>query len=81
MSSPRRALIVVDVQQEYFDGPLQIQHPPREESLAHVIRRDRRSPSSTTCPSSWCSTSTPRARRSSLSARRAGRCTPRSRRG
>ena len=38
MSSPRRALIVVDVQQEYFDGPLQIQHPPREESLANVVR-------------------------------------------
>ncbi|WP_322921777.1 isochorismatase family protein [Nocardioides renjunii] len=38
MTSPRRALVVVDVQQEYFDGPLQIQHPPREESLAHVTR-------------------------------------------
>lgn len=38
MSSPRRALIVVDVQQEYFEGPLQIQHPPREESLANVVR-------------------------------------------
>jgi len=38
MSSPQRALIVVDVQQEYFDGPLQIQHPPREESLANVTR-------------------------------------------
>lgn len=38
MSSPRRALVVVDVQQEYFDGPLQIQHPPREESLANVTR-------------------------------------------
>ncbi len=38
MSSPRRALVVVDVQQEYFDGPLQIQHPPREESLANIVR-------------------------------------------
>lgn len=38
MSHPRRALVVVDVQQEYFDGPLQIQHPPREESLANVTR-------------------------------------------
>ena len=38
MSSPRRALVVVDVQQEYFEGPLQIQHPPREESLANVAR-------------------------------------------
>lgn len=38
MSTPRRALVVVDVQQEYFDGPLQVQHPPREESLAQVVR-------------------------------------------
>ncbi|HXH79710.1 isochorismatase family protein [Nocardioides sp.] len=37
MSSPRRALVVVDVQQEYFDGPLQVQHPPREESLTNII--------------------------------------------
>lgn len=35
--TPRRALIVVDVQQEYFDGPLQIQYPPREESLANIL--------------------------------------------
>jgi nicotinamidase-related amidase len=38
MSSPRRALVVVDVQQEYFEGPLQIQHPPRDASLANVVR-------------------------------------------
>ena len=38
MSSPRRALIVVDVQEEYFDGPLQIQYPPRAESLTNVTR-------------------------------------------
>jgi nicotinamidase-related amidase len=38
MSSPRRALVVIDVQQEYVDGPLQIQYPPREESMANVIR-------------------------------------------
>ena len=38
MSNPRRALIVVDVQQEYFDGPLQVEHPPREESLANITR-------------------------------------------
>ncbi|NMD60035.1 cysteine hydrolase [Rhodococcus sp. ACPA4] len=37
MTTPRRALIVVDVQQEYFDGPLQIQYPPREESLANIL--------------------------------------------
>ncbi|MCR1781899.1 isochorismatase family protein [Nocardioides carbamazepini] len=37
MSTPRRALIVVDVQQEYFDGILQIQSPSREQSLANVL--------------------------------------------
>ena len=37
MNTPRRALVVVDVQQEYFDGPLEIQHPPREESLANIL--------------------------------------------
>lgn len=36
MPTPRRALIVIDVQQEYFEGLLQIQHPPRDESLARV---------------------------------------------
>jgi nicotinamidase-related amidase len=37
MSTPRRALVLVDVQQEYFDGPLEVQHPPRAESLARII--------------------------------------------
>lgn len=37
MTAPRRALIVVDVQQEYFTGPLQIQHPPRQASLANIV--------------------------------------------
>jgi len=37
VTAPRRALVVVDVQQEYFDGPLQVQHPPREDSLARVV--------------------------------------------
>jgi nicotinamidase-related amidase len=37
MTAPRRALIVVDIQQEYFDGPLQIQYPPREHSLANIV--------------------------------------------
>lgn len=36
MTTPRRALIVVDVQQEYFDGPLEVQYPPRDESLANI---------------------------------------------
>lgn len=35
--APRRALIVVDIQQEYFSGPLEIAYPPRAESLANVI--------------------------------------------
>nr|MCW2728380.1 isochorismatase [Aeromicrobium sp.] len=38
MTAKRRALIVVDVQNEYFDGVLQIQHPPREQSLANITR-------------------------------------------
>lgn len=37
MAAPHRALILVDVQQEYFDGMLKIQHPPRDESLAAVV--------------------------------------------
>lgn len=39
MTDSRRALIVVDVQGEYFDaaGPLAVQYPPREESLAAVL--------------------------------------------
>ncbi len=38
MTSPKRALIVVDVQQEYFDGPLEIQYPPRQDSLVAILR-------------------------------------------
>ncbi len=38
MTTPRRALVVIDVQQEYFDGILQIQAPPRDETLANVVR-------------------------------------------
>jgi nicotinamidase-related amidase len=37
MTAPRRALIVVDVQQDYFDGPLEIQYPPRGDTLANII--------------------------------------------
>src|SRR5687767_7479324 len=37
MIEPRRALIVIDVQQEYFDGILQIQAPARERTLANVV--------------------------------------------
>ncbi|MHA2790184.1 isochorismatase family protein [Corynebacterium sp. S7] len=31
-----RAVILVDVQNEYFDGPLEIQYPPREQSLQKI---------------------------------------------
>lgn len=37
MTNPRRALVVVDVQQEYFDGILQIQSPSPERTLANVV--------------------------------------------
>lgn len=37
MTPPRRALIVVDVQQEYFDGILQIQAPSRDKTLANIV--------------------------------------------
>lgn len=36
MSRPRRALVVVDVQNEYFGGRLSIQHPPRDRSLGRI---------------------------------------------
>lgn len=38
MSTPRRALIVIDAQQEYFEGLLQIQYPTRDESLARITQ-------------------------------------------
>lgn len=37
MSAPRRALVVIDVQNEYFGGPMEIQYPPREGSLARIL--------------------------------------------
>lgn len=38
-SSPRRALVVIDVQQEYFEGGgLQIVHPPVAQSLPQILR-------------------------------------------
>jgi nicotinamidase-related amidase len=36
MTSPRRALIVIDAQQQYFAGLLAIEHPPRDESVAKI---------------------------------------------
>lgn len=38
MTAPRRALLIVDVQNEYFDGPLEIQYPPRDKSLVNIVR-------------------------------------------
>jgi len=35
---PKRALIVIDVQNEYFDGVLPISDPPTETSLANIGR-------------------------------------------
>ncbi|MGJ9403318.1 isochorismatase family protein [Arthrobacter sp. KK5.5] len=36
MTVPRRALIVIDAQQEYFEGLLPIEYPPRDESIARI---------------------------------------------
>lgn len=38
MSTTRRALILVDVQQEYFDGPLEIQYPSHQDSVARITQ-------------------------------------------
>lgn len=35
-TAPRRALIVIDVQNEYVSGGLPIEYPPVERSLAHI---------------------------------------------
>ena len=37
MTAPRRTLVVVDVQQEYFTGILQIQAPSRDQTLANIL--------------------------------------------
>ena len=38
-STPRRALVVIDVQNEYFEGGgLPIEHPPIEQTLPNVLR-------------------------------------------
>jgi nicotinamidase-related amidase len=36
MTSPRRALVVIDAQQEYFDGLLPIQYPARDKSIVSI---------------------------------------------
>jgi nicotinamidase-related amidase len=38
VTTKRRALIVVDVQNEYFDGILEVQYPPRDQTLANISR-------------------------------------------
>lgn len=40
MAEPRRALVIIDVQNDYFaeGGPLQIQYPDRNASLANITR-------------------------------------------
>src|SRR6186713_2491975 len=36
--NPRRALVVIDVQMEYFSGGLLIEHPPVAQSLPNITR-------------------------------------------
>ncbi|WP_432245396.1 isochorismatase family protein [Arthrobacter sp. G.S.26] len=38
MTTPRRALIIVDIQQQYFSGPLEIQFPAHAVSLPKIAR-------------------------------------------
>ena len=38
MTTPNRALIVIDVQNEYFDGQLPISYPPREQTLPRILQ-------------------------------------------
>ncbi|MDS1115714.1 isochorismatase family protein [Gordonia westfalica] len=38
MTTIRRALILVDVQNQYFDGPLAIHYPPRDVSVQNIVR-------------------------------------------
>ena len=37
-TTPRRALVLIDVQQQYFDGLLEIQYPPLDESLPNILQ-------------------------------------------
>lgn len=37
MITPHRALIVIDAQNQYFDGLLAIEHPPRDQSIAKIV--------------------------------------------
>ncbi len=77
MTEVRRALIVVDVQNEYVDGVLQIQYPPLDETVAN-IGRAMDVAVELDLPVVVLQHEAPRAHRSSRSAPTAGRCTPRS---
>ncbi|ONI60753.1 isochorismatase [Leifsonia sp. ALI-44-B] len=37
MTNPRRALILIDVQQQYFDGTLEIHYPPHADSQPRIL--------------------------------------------
>lgn len=37
-AAPKRALVVIDVQNEYFTGSLPIEHPPTSQSLPNIVR-------------------------------------------
>ena len=37
----KRALFVIDVQNEYFDGQLPISYPPREQTLPRILQATR----------------------------------------
>jgi nicotinamidase-related amidase len=37
-ASPRRALLVIDVQNEYFTGNLRVEYPPVDTSLPNIVR-------------------------------------------
>ena len=36
MSDPQRALALVDIQLEYFSGPLEVRFPPVRDALAQI---------------------------------------------
>lgn len=38
MNTPRRALVVIDVQEEYFIGNLPVEYPPVEQTLPNIAR-------------------------------------------
>lgn len=38
MDAPRRALVIIDVQNDYTAGPLEIRYPPHAESLSAIAR-------------------------------------------